>query len=151
MMNAPYRERLTRMLEVRTVSGWTLKTYSICGAGSVVDPRTVDAAVEFAARHVDWPRDAEAKFGFLTVHAGEEAVWLLVDLWVEDILRHFVFRAPCNSPEDFGPGPCDGTMACVWELAVVMFERASWIKHVLASCGQPNYSAYLRDGLEIDP
>lgn len=151
MMKVPYDDRLTRMPEVRTVADWKLKIYTICGPGSVVETQTIEAAIRFAVEQVDWPSEAKNKYGFLTLHAGEEAVWLLVDLWMEDILRHFVFRAPCDAQEDFGPGPDNGTMACVWELAVIMHERESWIRHVLATDEQPNFAAYVEEALEIVP
>lgn len=151
MLSAPYQERLTTMVGVHTVSNWQLKVYTICGEATAVENEVVDAALKFAAKHVDWPADSLEKLGFLTINAGEEAVWLLVDLWVEDILRHFLFCAPCDAPEQFGPGPVDGTMACVWELAVVMHERDSWIKHALTTPDRPNYAGYLNDSLAIRP
>lgn len=151
MLSGPYRERLTQMIGVRTVSDWQLKVYTICGEANIVEDQVVEAALHFAANNVDWPVDSPAKLGFLTLNAGEEAMWLLVDLWMEDILHHFLFRAPCNAPEAFGPGPGDGTMACVWELAVIMHERKSWIKHALTTPDQPDYTSYLNNALAIRP
>ncbi len=148
MLNAPYRDRLTKMISVRIVSGWQLKVYSICGE-STVEGDVVEAALQYAAENVQWPEDAPVKYGFLTLHSGEEGMWLLVDLWAEDILRHFLFRAPCKAPTDFEPGPSDGTMACVWELSVMVHERQSWVKNVLINPGKPNYANYLCDELSI--
>lgn len=150
MMISPYRERRTRSHGVRAISGWQLKIYSICGGSGKVDETTLGAALRHAETHVQWPEHI-AKYGFLTVHVGEEGVWLLVDLWVDDILRHFMFRAPVESPQQFGPAPDDGTLACVWELAVIVHERSSWIANVLTNPSQPDHDAYLRACLEIEP
>ena len=147
--SAPYRNRRTWPIGVRELGGWRLKVYGICADGRELTTPTIDAALAFAENNVPWP-EQESRFGFATLHFGEHAVWLLVDLWVDDILRHFLFRAPLDHPEQFAPGPADGTMACVWELNVLNHERSSWIEHVLSRPEQPDYQVYLQDFIEID-
>lgn len=135
---------------VRQIAGWKLKVYTIHETDRNLEQGIVDAAVQYAAAQVDWPQH-HTGYGFLTIHFGNSAVWLLIDLWVDDILRHFLFCAPVDRPCNFGEGPKDGTMACVWELAVFVHERDSWIKHVMSQPERPNYEVYLNDGLEIIP
>lgn len=147
---APYKARCTVMNSVREIAGWKLKVYTIHETDREIEQEILGAALQYAADHVDWPEDRKG-YGFLTIHVGNEAVWLLVDFWADDILRHFLFRAPVDHPRKFGEGPKDGTMACVWELAVFVHERDSWIKHVMSQPENPDYEVYLSDGLEIIP
>lgn len=78
----------------------------------------------------------------MTIHAGEQ-LWLLVDLWVDDILRHFLFRGRGDNPVQFVAGPPDGTSMCVWELEIVKHERDAWVEHVLTKPAKPSFPAYL--------
>ncbi len=145
---APYRDRRTWLIDVREIKGWQLKVYGICAHGCQLHTDVVDAAVWHVSQNVDWG-DAETGYGFVTFHSGEEAVWLMVDLWANDILRHSLFRAPLSQPDQFQPGPVDGTIACVWELAVLFHEREAWVKHVLSSTDIADFQAYMRDVLNI--
>jgi len=147
---APYKPRCTVMNGVREIADWKLKIYTIHESQPELEPEIVEAAIEYATLHVNWPESREG-YGFLIIHFGNEAVWLLVDLWVDDILRHFLFRAPVSEPTQFGEAPKDGTMACVWELAVFVHERESWVKHAMSRPKNPDYEAYVRDGVEIVP
>ncbi len=144
----PYQHRRTWPIGVHDIGNWQLKVYGICASGCELTTPTIEAAMEYARKHVRWP-DRDPGCGFLTLHVGEESVWLLVDLWVDDILRHFLYQAPLDQPDQFGPGPGDGTMACVWELAVLAGERTAWIEHVLSRPDDPDYPGYLADSLEI--
>ncbi|MCA9128057.1 MAG: hypothetical protein KDB22_13270 [Planctomycetales bacterium] len=148
MIPNTYRERRTWLQDVREVKGWTLKVYGICAAGSMIESATFESALIYVARNVSWP-DHHTRFGFVTIHVGEEAVWLLVDIWVDEILRHFLYRASLSAPCEFGPGPGDGSMACVWEMAVLTHERNAWVSHVLSHPMEPDYEAYLNDSLKI--
>jgi hypothetical protein len=91
-------------------------------------------------------RDARASgLGFCIVHAGEEAVWLLVHWWISGgILCQQMYSAPLAQPERFQPvqGPF---IACVWELEVTAHERGAWMRHVLREA--PDTDAYLADVL----
>ena len=145
---APYRDRQTWLIGVRQMCGWQLKVYGICADGRELTPGTIEAGLAYAEQHNHWP-DREPGYGFITFHFGEHAVWLLVDLWVDDIVRHFLYQAPLDRPQQFAAGPTDGTMACVWELAVFANERAAWIEHVLSNPENPDYGQYLNDSIEI--
>lgn len=150
MIIAAYRDRLTQFVESTELMGWHLKLYSITADEKVISKATIESAVQYAKLHVDWPA-TQPGFGFITLHRGEELVWLLVDLWVDDILRHFLFCAPLNHPTQFRAGPTDGSMACVWELEVLNHERNAWVNHVMTHPQQPNYAAYMQDHLQIRP
>ena len=145
----PFRERRTGLCGHTEIRGWRAKVYGMVGDLAELSEDTLLAAIRIAESDVPWPDDVDDKYGFLTVHVGEEAVWLLVDFWVSDILRHFVFSAPIKSPTDFSPGPSNGTMACVWEMQVLWHERQAWVKHVMAKPELPDFEGYVNDVLDI--
>jgi len=100
---------------------------------------TVEAArgvIETAALSPDtaFSESAQLGAGFAILHVGEEGVWLLLHLWLPGgIASRHLWRADLGSTA-FSPAP-DHLMACVWELAVVEFERRAWIETALA--GRP--------------
>lgn len=121
------------------------KVYKICSsiASSAQEP-SIKAARQFVSR-IRLP--AEGRFGFVTIHHGTEAVWLLVDVWVDDTLHHQLFQAPVSSPTAFVAN--EGTeMACVWELPVIWHEREAWVKHVMQD-QKADYEAYLTDTITL--
>ena len=144
----PYVPRKTRPLGTRQVQGWNLKLYSISTPLSpTLDEGVIEAALAHAESHVGWPR-RDSGYGFVTIHFGTY-IWLLVDLWVDDILRHFLFRSTYDDPKRFVDGPPDGSNMCVWEMEVAKHERDAWVKHVLQVPLEPDFDSYLRDTLEI--
>ncbi|MEM8736614.1 MAG: GNAT family N-acetyltransferase, partial [Planctomycetota bacterium] len=147
----PYKPRTTRMVQVQKLEGWNLKIYTIHAADEAIDPEVITAAIQFVQQETLWPQDQSTPYGFTTVHRGEQAIWLLVDLWIRDILHHFVYYASQANPTEFQIGPQDGTAACVWELEITKHERDAWVHHVLADPNHPRYDSYLEDSLEILP
>lgn len=145
----PFRERRTAMCGRTEIRGWKVKVYGMVGDVAELDENTVKAGIGFAESEVPWPDDVADKYGFLTLHVGEEAVWLLVDIWASDILRHFLFSAPIDAPTEFSAAPTDGTMACVWEMQVLWHERQAWVKHVMAKPEAPDFDGYMNDSLDI--
>lgn len=144
-----YRDRKTWLIDVRNLAGWRMKVYGITFNDQPITEDMVDAAVAYAEQNIAWPENDNLSCGMLTIHAGEHAVWLLVDYWVGEIVRHFLFRAPLENPTKFADGPNDGSCACVWELEVTKHERDAWVRHVLANPRNPDVDGYLNDCLEI--
>ena len=145
----PYRVRPTRMIGVRECNGWQFKLYEITAEGEAIPTAIMDAALAFIEENVVWPYEVADRFGFAIVHIGDEGVWALAHVWTNDILRQFVFRAPVDQPEHFSASPLPGFNACVWELEVTKHERDAWVRHVMSTPQQPDFDAYLRDGLTI--
>ena len=90
---------------------------------------------------------AQLGAGFAILHVGEEAVWLLLHFWLPGgiVSRHLWYAE--NRTRDFKPAP-DHLMACVWELAVIDFERRAWVETALA--GRP-VSEYFARTLPAQP
>lgn len=145
--SAPYRDRRTWLVEVAELSGVKLKIYGMCGEGKEVDSLTTDHAKSFVESRANFGPDA--KYGFIVVHHGEEAIWLLVDWWIEDILHQQLFYAPDGNSKNFQDGPPNHEMACVWELLVTSHERDAWVKHTMLDPANADFEAYLADTLSI--
>ncbi len=146
----PYRRRKTWSLGSRQVGDWRLKTYGIVVAGTRIDDAMIAAAFGAVARQIAVTLAQGSGHGFVILHRGDQGVWLLIDRWAGDILHHVLLRAPLDEPAAYAPGPEDGTMACVWEMAVMQHERDAWVRHVLSQPAAPDFAAYLADQLEID-
>lgn len=144
-----YRDRRTWLIAARELADWKVKVYGISASGDDLPENVVESALAHAASHIPGKAPRASLYGFMVLHAGTEAVWLLVDLWFDDILHHFLFRAPLKEPNRWAPPPADGTMACAWELEVVKHERDAWVRHVLSRPEEPDFGAYLGDHLEI--
>ena len=145
----PYRPRRTWSTGRRELVGWTLKTYAISASGEKLETGLLDAAMAHAALHLPGATADEPAMGFITVHSGEEAVWLRVETWKGDILEQRVYRADLGS-SDFQPSGFEQAAACVWELEVIHHESRAWIQHVLSDPDDPNWQAYLDDVLSVD-
>ncbi len=144
----PYRDRQTWLIEVADIRNVKLKIYGMCGDGKVIADSIVDRAKSFIAANADFGEDA--KYGFVVLHHGEEAMWLLVDWWIEDILHQQLFYASIDDVGDFRDGPPNHEMACVWELLVTSHERDAWVKHVMMDPGNANFEAYLDDVFSVE-
>ena len=142
--------RRTELIETRIINNWKLKIYSISAGGDDLPGEVLKSVIEFVSEQFTWPENLEPGFGFVTVHFGEDAIWLLIDLWANEILHHFIYAASFNSPPIFRPAPDDGTAACVWELEITKYERDAWVKHVLSKPQNENYEAYMSDAIRIE-
>ncbi len=145
----PYKIRPTRMSGIRDCCGWQLKVYEITLEGRAVEPAIVDAALAFFSANAVWPDDQTDRYGFAMLHVGEHAVWALLHVWSNDILRQFIYCAPLDEPQKFQQSPLPGFNSCVWELEVTRHERDAWVRHVMQTPQSPRFEQYLHDSLEI--
>ncbi|WP_242184579.1 hypothetical protein [Saccharopolyspora soli] len=121
---------------------WRLKLYAISADGQGVPEQLRDGAVETARSHLP----AGSGCGFLIVHRGEDATWLLVHWWQGDILCQHLLRAG-GTAGGFEPAE-DHLFACVWELHVIDHERRSWAINGLD--GSPEgLRRYLGDAMTV--
>ena len=148
-LDTPFRPRPTRMTGVREMNGWKLKIYEISLTGQPIASPVVAAAMDCVRERTIWPTDVEAKCGFVMLHQGEDAVWVLAHVWVNDILRQFVHLSPLTDPTHFDTSLMPGANACVWDLEVTKHERDSWVRNVMSDPGNRQLDKYLTDSLEI--
>jgi hypothetical protein len=121
---------------------WTLKWYEM-SAGPNPIPGGVRAAAQEQVRDALHGQQG-GQAGFVVLHVGEEAVWLLCDTWHADILHHLLWRAELSRPEVFASVRPGGPTACVHELAVVAHERNAYVAHVL-DADPPDWAGYVSD------
>jgi len=141
-----HRPRPVRFLRLWAQDQWRLKLYGISECAERPDSASVDAALAVAAGALPRPALAPHRhgLGFVTVHQALAFNQVIVDWWEHgNELRHRVFRAEPETPCDFAEITATGEAFCVWELAVIGFEREAWLAHVLTLADGPDFEAYL--------
>ncbi|HLG00097.1 MAG TPA: isochorismatase [Acidimicrobiia bacterium] len=148
----PFRRRRARFLRVLEHDGWRLKVIGIAYAGDSARPELVEAA-EAAARDIlPLPAVGNGRYGagFLGVHDGRGSCFVFVDWWAdENELHHQVLISPVEDPTALAPAGPDEAAACVWDLAVMAFEREAWVRHVLEA-ETPDVERYLAERIDAE-
>lgn len=142
----PYAPRPVRPLGVFEHDGWRLKVYGIAYQGQRPSQSLVSAAERIAAETLPFPSEIEGRYGcgFLGVHEGRGHDFIFVDWWEdENELHHHVFIAPTGEPDQLRDATATGVSACVWDLAVICFERQAWLETVLTNPAGPDLEAYM--------
>lgn len=148
-LRGPHRTRPIRFVELHELAGWRLKVYLIQAPGSPPAPPLIAAALDVAsdvlpaAERDDGPGSRHFAVGFVVVHQAADFAFVLVDWWAgENEVHQHLHSAPLDRPDQLRPHPGQA-VGCVWELAVVDFERRAWLRHVLANPDGPDLEAYL--------
>ncbi|WP_424981660.1 hypothetical protein [Maritalea sp. S77] len=125
--------------------GFELKTYSICAKSRTPLPTDPIFSAAMEALHtsqiIDMPHQG---IGYLMVHFGEAANWVLTRVWregdiVAGLLTHFEAGKLLQVDEPM--------IECVWEEVIVHHERNAWVKHMMGGAGKEGYLAdHLADG-----
>ncbi|MEZ5840161.1 MAG: hypothetical protein R3D02_06945 [Hyphomicrobiales bacterium] len=88
----------------------------------------------------DFPNEG---LGFVVVHVGETGTWITVWWWVfGDSLQNRVYHVDRDNPAVLIDLSHEGLVGGVHELAVVDFERRTWMAAAMAS-GTTDAAAYL--------
>ena len=152
VVREPFVERLVRFLELWEAGGWSIKLYGL-GYRDLPTPETVAAAKDAVLRQLPRPATTAFRYGlaFAIVHEGQDARWLLVDWWEhESILCHRLLTSTFAEPAIFNPAT-GRAVACVWELAILEFERRAWVDSILRDPSHADVSAYLTSVLATTP
>ncbi len=137
---SPYVARPIRFLELWQPGAWRLKLYGIAYGRAVPRPELVDAVKRLALEVL--PADPGYGVGFIGAHDGRDGCYAFVDWWMDETeLHHKPFQGP--SPDDLRSAGPDDSTACVWDLAVIDFERRAWHELVVKQAGAPDLGAYL--------
>jgi hypothetical protein len=150
---APYQQRPIRFLEVWAPDGWKIKLYGMSVGPEVPASGIVPGAFVARAKEVAdpilraQPNGSHHGTGFMLLHQGRLGNWILLDWWTDEILlQHRYFGSQAGRPLDFSPWTA-GHIACVWEMAILAFERDAWITS--QSSGQTDpIGAYLATTLD---
>lgn len=149
-----YQTRPVRFLGLRQLYGWQIKLYSISARAEYVRPELVDEALRqlpvWLENHRNYPLELY-RLGTLILHEGRDGNFAILNWWIdENMLQNHVYFSPEEAPYQFSLLSDKGMMSCVWELAVLWFERNAWVEHVLQHPEQPRLEAYLAAGLNGD-
>jgi hypothetical protein len=91
------------------------------------------------------------KVATLILHEGKEGCFAIINWWIdENMLQQFVYLTTNEQPSDFRLYSNNGIFTCVWEMAVLWFERNAWIEHVLKKAANPDFESYLNAQLNED-
>ena len=143
--------RAIRFDDVWETDGWRVKVYGIAYRRPAPRPELLAVAKKIAAEILPRPADAEGRYGvgFLGVHDARGGCFVFVDWWAdENELHHHPFLGP--SPEELRPARPEDSIACLWDLAVVAFERQAWLHAVLKNPHGPDLERYLAAQLNDD-
>lgn len=140
-----YVTRPIRCSEVLEAEGWRLKVYEAAYARERPRPELVKAAKDLVYR-LPQPPDGDGRYGvgFLCAHDGRGGCYAFVDWWAdENELHHLIYAAPADRPGELEPVGPGGLTACVWDLAIMAFEREAWLGAVLKNPEGPDLDRYL--------
>ncbi|MDP8904014.1 MAG: isochorismatase [Chloroflexota bacterium] len=142
---SPYAPRPIRLLELWRPEGWSLKVYGIAFGRPEPSVELVDAAKRLALETL--PGDPGYGVGFVGAHQARAGCYVFVDWWGnENELYHRSFLGP--SPAEMRPAGPDDSTACVWDLAVIDFERRAWHELVVKRSENPDVDGYLAQRFE---
>jgi hypothetical protein len=141
-----YHHRVSAPRPSWSVEGWRFKVYVISRADPVVIPEAAEGrARELVAESV--PELAESGgygAGFVILHRGDVGMWLLVHWWLPGgLLAELLWGAPLSEPAALAPYDRP-SMANVWELAIIDFERRAWIATAMAGGSLEDYLSRVR-------
>lgn len=149
-----YKPRKTEFQQLATVKGWNVKVYTITNQNRFKSKTVLENAI---ANLPKWLERSKLlglethKTAFLIVHEGRDGIWSLLNWWIGgEMLQSVTFYTGFDNPNEFEETPKEGFMACVWEMAVIDFERTLWIEHILKKADQPDFQKYFENYLIED-
>lgn len=150
-LQAPHEKRPIRYQGIWSHDGWKLKVYSASQDQPLAREELVDAIKKRAVETLPQPAVIDRRYGvgFLCAHDARGGCFAFVDWWADDNeLHHHLFSGPKDDPHRIAPVGPDDLTACVWDLAIMAFERDAWLETVLANPDGPDLAAYLDRHLE---
>lgn len=143
-----YVARPITFLELWRTDGWRLKVYGIADGRPAPRRELVEAAKRLALAVLPAASgDNLPAVGFVGAHDARGGCYVFVDWWAdENELHHRAFLG--SSPDELRPIGLDDAIGCVWDLAVIDFERRAWLEAILKNPELPDLEAYLERRLE---
>jgi hypothetical protein len=146
----PYDARPVEFLDLWVFSDWKVKAYGITYRDARPGAALIQTAREMATAVFPEPAVTANRYGcgFAGIHQGRGANFLFFCWWEnENELLHRVFVGSGNAADGFSEQTAQEVRACVWDIAVIAYEREAWIRHVLDNPAGPDIDAYLSDRL----
>lgn len=141
-----YKPRRVEFNQLLALNDWRIKVYTITHRDAFASHAVLANAL---ARLPAWLEQSKSSgfpvcnSAFLIVHEGRDGVWSLINWWIGgDMLQSLTHFTRFDEQDDFARVPQEGFMSCVWEMAVICFERAMWIEYILKKADQPDFAGY---------
>lgn len=149
-----YQQRPVRFLEVYQIGEWQVKIYTM----SIKDTFVSTYTIQLAKKNLQEWLSAKNNYALetyniatLILHQGKEGCFAVINWWIdENMLQQFVYLARNENPTEFSIYSDKGIITCVWEMAVLWFERNLWIKYILKNNKKPDFKSYLNKHLNAD-
>ncbi|MBL7977683.1 MAG: hypothetical protein JNN12_05020 [Bacteroidetes Order II. Incertae sedis bacterium] len=75
----------------------------------------------------------------LIIHQGKEGYYAIISWWIdENMLQLFAYFSSNPMTEDFQMVSDKGIVSCVWEMAILWFERNVWVEEVMLQHNNPD-------------
>lgn len=137
-----YQKRPVRFIELHACEGWTLKIYSISIKNEIIDYSLLALAkIElplWLKKNAIYDLDTY-KVATLILHEGKEGCFAILNWWIdENMLQQYVYLKSNINPNEFRFFSHNGIYTCVWEMAVLWFERNAWVEYVLKNPQNPD-------------
>lgn len=149
-----YQTRPIRFIEIYKISNWTLKVYSISSKNEYVSKHYLNNAKKNIKNWLEKSSETNLEtynIATLMLHECKEGCFAIINWWVdENMLQHYVYLTKNEQSEEFELFSHNGIVTCVWESAVIWFERNAWVKHVLMKNENPDFESYLQEHLNQD-
>lgn len=147
----PYQKRSIRFLEVYHVSNWSIKVYSISSKNDYVSKKYFYNAKKNIENWLEKATQTNFKtynIATLILHECSLGCFAIINWWIdENMLQHYVYLNKNEQSEKFELFSVNGIVTCVWESAVIWFERNAWVKHILMKNENPDFESYLQEQL----
>ena len=151
-LSEPYEKRPIRFLEMWQPDDWRIKVYGITYEGETPSSDLIKAARHVAIERLraTAPDTNHYNLGFLGVHEGRGANFVFIGWWAdENELHYHVYNNLGDDPERLTYCLPGGPMACVWDAAVISFERQAWVDWILKNPEGPDVEGYLKERLDM--
>ncbi|MEI9947226.1 MAG: hypothetical protein WDN26_23795 [Chitinophagaceae bacterium] len=150
----PYKQRPIRFLEIYQHNDWQIKIYSISIHNEFVKKGNIDIVKTYLS---EWLQQADNyslntyNISTLIIHEYKNGCYAIINWWIdENMLQQFVYLATTDSPSEFILYSDKGIITCVWEMAVLWFERNNWVENVLMKAPNPDLKKYLEQQYNAD-
>ncbi|MEY8752400.1 hypothetical protein [Alkalicoccobacillus gibsonii] len=139
MNDHEYKKRHIEWMENIAIDSWSVKLYRITKQESSRSMKRNDGFTQLLKQNVN-QADQEGhsyNVAFVIVHEASEAIFTLINWWVEgNMLITKMYISSFESPEDYEEiTNSNRAGACIWELAVISYERNAWVTDVLQHKG----------------
>ena len=129
-----HHARTVRPRGARQSGGHLVKVYALEAPGRSVTESYEAAALRIAEGYLSLGTvRGSLGLAVVVVHAGGDGDYVLLHSWIEGHMSDLaVFSGPAGDPAGLRPGRA-GLAPCVWEAAVLAYEREAFTRHVLDS------------------